>query len=72
MGIEIVLELQIGLIVFPHVVVNERDGYNERDITLAIVVDDLQQFLFFVAGKVFLEIPHQMLQDIDLLLDRRP
>ena len=48
MGIQIVLLFQVGLVVFAHIVLNQGNGHNERDIALAIEIDCLQQFLFFI------------------------
>ena len=63
---------QIGLVVFAHIMVDQGDRDNERDMALVIMFDNFEQFLLFISGKVLLEIAHQMLQHIGMLLDRCP
>ncbi len=48
MGIEVGLHAQIGLSVFPYIVVHQRDGYNEWDVALSILLDDLEDLLLFI------------------------
>jgi hypothetical protein len=46
--IEVGLHAQIWLFVFPYIVVHQRNGHNEGDIALVILLDDLQDLLLFI------------------------
>jgi hypothetical protein len=67
-GIQVMLAPQIGLVIFAHIMVDQGERDNERDMALVIMFDNFEQFQLFIPGKVFLEIAHQMLQDIGMLL----
>ena len=64
MGVQKYLAFQIGLVVFPNIVCQQRDRYNERNMTLSIVVDSLHQLPLLVSGNLFFEEPHHVEKDI--------
>lgn len=41
-GMKVVLLFEIGLLVFPNIMVNHRDRHNERNVMGAIMIDQLQ------------------------------
>ena len=42
------LALQIGLVVFAHIMIDQGNRDNERDMALVIMFDNFQQFLLFI------------------------
>jgi hypothetical protein len=48
MWIQIVLNFKIGLVVFSHVVIDQGDRHNEREMTLLVVIENFQQFPFLI------------------------
>jgi len=68
-GVQIILLFQIRLIVFPHVVIDKRDGDYKGNVALRVLADNLQHLFFFIGGKVFLEISHHVLKNVGVFLD---
>lgn len=68
--VQIVLLLEVWLIIEVYVVIDEGYGHDEGDISLAIVVDALQQFLLGIGGELLFKIPHDVLQDIAMFRRR--
>jgi len=68
MGVQVQLVLQVGLIVLPYVVPEKRYRHNEGSQTLVIAVDNLQELLLLVCRKLFLEVAHQVLEHVGVLL----
>ena len=66
-GVQIVLLRKERLIREAYKVIDEGYGHNEGDKPRTIMVDDLQQFLPGIEGKVFLKIPRDVLQNIAML-----
>lgn len=71
MWLEVVLVLQIRLLVFTDVVTDERDRYDEGNGTLTVKVDNLQQLLFFIRRKLFLEITQDVDHNVGIFPRRR-
>ena len=69
-GVEIVLLPEVWLIVEEHVVIDEGYRNDEGDMSLAIVLDDLEQLPLGIGGELFFEIAHNVLQDIALFRRR--
>ena len=65
---QIVLLVKVRLIVFAHIVVDEGDGYDERNGAPPIEVGDLEQFLFLVRGKLLLEVTQDVRQNVRIFL----
>ena len=55
MGVQVVLLLQIGLVIFAHVMVDQRDGHDQGQITPPVMINNIQQFLLFVPDRSFLK-----------------
>ncbi len=67
---QIILLPQVRLIVFADVVIDQRDGHDEGNGAFAIEADNLQELLFFVRGKLFLEVTQYVDHDVGVLLGR--
>lgn len=61
------LLLEVGLVVFAYIMIEQGDGHNQREVALMKIFDDFQQFLLFVRGNIFLEIAHQVMEYIGVL-----
>ena len=70
MGPKVCLLPQIGLTVFPHIMIHQGDRHDQRNMALSVIVQYLKHFLLFVRGKILFEIPQNMLQHIDVFSDR--
>ena len=46
--IEVGLQAEIGLFIFPDIVVHQCDGNNERHVAGPILLDDLEDLLLFI------------------------
>ena len=67
---EVHLSSEVRLVVFADVMIDECDGDDERQQASMILLDDFDELLFFFGSQHFLEIPHHMIQDVDVLLHR--
>jgi len=68
---QIVLLFEVGLIIFSDIVIDQCDGYDKRNEPLMVVINDLKEFLFFIAGELRLKIPHNVHEYVCILLDGR-
>lgn len=64
---QIVLPLKVRLMRQAHKVIDKGNGHDERNLPLAIVVDDLGQLLPFNTRELFLKISRDMSQDSAML-----
>ena len=71
MRVEIILLLQIGLIVLANVMVEQSYRYDQRYQLVAIILQDIKQFLFFVWRERTLEVPHHMHQHVGMFFYSR-
>ena len=68
--VQIKLLLQIRLLIFPHIVINQGNRHDQGQLTPAVSVDDFQQLLLFVAAQLLLEISQQVIKDVGVFADR--
>ena len=66
MGIQVDLCVQIRLIVFTHIMVEQGNGNDEGNQAVTIILYFLKNFRFFIRTQLFFEIAENMLQHIDL------
>ena len=69
MRVKVDLLLQVGLVVFAHIVADQSKGHDKWDIALSVLIECLQQFLLFISGELFFEIAHHVLEHVDIFLD---
>ena len=69
MRIKIGLLLEIGLIVFAHIVVDQGDRHDQWDQLIAVIFEYFEKLLLFIGRQLFFEISHEMLQHIGVLPD---
>ena len=56
--IEIGLFGKVGLLILPDIVIDKGHRYDEGDMASLVLLEDLQEFLFFIGGEVILKISH--------------
>jgi hypothetical protein len=49
--------------------IDQRLPVRSREYAGAVLIDDIEHFLLFIGRKLLFEIPHQVLQDIGVLLN---
>ena len=64
--VQVHLLLEVGLVVFAHVMVQQGDRHDQREILFAVLVQNLQKLLLFVGGELLLEVAHDVLQDVHI------
>ena len=68
---EIVLIFEIRLPVFSYIVVYQRDRNDERNKSAVVGLDTIDELTLFVGRELLLEIPHEVVQDVEILFDGR-
>jgi hypothetical protein len=48
------------------VMLEQRQGHDQRQQALPIVLDEAQQFLLILTGEMILEVTHQVLEDVHM------
>lgn len=66
--IQIRLYFEIGLIVFTYIVIDQGNRNHQGNKTIFVLLETLQEFLFFIRSQLFFKITHNMLKDIEIFL----
>ena len=56
MRVQISLDLEIKLIVFAHIMIDQSEGHQQWDISFAVLLKYFQRFLLFICGKLLFEV----------------
>lgn len=67
-GIKIVLPLQVSLVIFPHIMIDQGHGHNEGDKAAMVIIKNFNKFLLFSRGKKFFELPRKMKKHIEVFI----
>jgi hypothetical protein len=68
-GVQVVLILEIRLVVLANIMIEKGDGYDQRHVPVPVLIEVIEQLLFFVRRERFLEIPHTVLEHVDVFAD---
>jgi hypothetical protein len=55
---------QIGLPVFPDIMIDQHNRHEERDKPGSVLIKNIQEFLFFIGRDVILKISHEMVERV--------
>ena len=69
--VEVELFFEVRLIVLSNIMIDQCQGYNERNLCRSVLVYDFEEFLFFICRELFFKIAHCVHQNIGVFTGSR-